>query len=100
MTPRELLRIVAVASMALGAMACSSLTEPSTYEVDKDSVVAAKPRPAVEAAPAQAAPAQEADGAAAPAAVARAAAPSNVRHDAPARGLPGKMLEARNKQGG
>jgi len=39
------LRFVAVASVALSLTACSSLTQPNTYEVDKDSVTAARPKP-------------------------------------------------------
>jgi hypothetical protein len=49
MSLRAQLRFLAVASLGLGAMACSSLTEPSTYEVDKDSVIAARAKPEPEA---------------------------------------------------
>ncbi|MEQ9322504.1 MAG: hypothetical protein RIF41_25280 [Polyangiaceae bacterium] len=41
----EELRFVAVATAALSLTACSSLTQADTYEVDKDSVIAARPQP-------------------------------------------------------
>ncbi|HHH29795.1 MAG TPA: hypothetical protein ENK57_15825 [Polyangiaceae bacterium] len=40
------LGVLAVAASALGLTACSSLSHPDTYEVDKDSVAAARPKPA------------------------------------------------------
>lgn len=78
------LRLLALASLALSTAACSSLTEPSTYEVDKDSVIAARAQPEPAPEPVQ--------GAAQP--------PSNVRQ-APLQ-LPtraGELLQKRKKGG-
>ena len=83
MSPRAQLPLWIVASLALSTTACSSLTAPSTFEVDKDSVIAARAQPEPE-----------------PAAPAAAQPPSNARQ-APLQipSNPGALLQKR-KEGG
>ena len=85
----EELRVVAVAAAALSLTACSSLTQADTYEVDKDSVIAARPKP--EAAD----PAPAPDGSLPGAAV----LPGNIRPGQPLP-LPGAGRAAPAKKGG
>ncbi|MEZ4447092.1 MAG: hypothetical protein R3B72_48885 [Polyangiaceae bacterium] len=60
----RILTSIAVGLLATSTLACSSLSQPHEYDVDKDSVLAARPQApaAAPAAPAAAAPAVDAAG--------------------------------------
>lgn len=78
------LGVLVAATAALGLTACSSLTQPDTYEVDKDSVIAARPRPEVPA------PTPAADGSI-PGAAAVPGNPGAARLELPGGGAPRKQ---------